>query len=207
MTIEVYAYPTPNNFKVLVALEALGLEYKINKVDIAKGEQAQESYLNINPCGLTPAIKDGSLNLSESINIVEYLAATYDKENKFTFPKDSPLFWKLNEFLFYHATGAGIAQDKIFWFQIRKPDQKDTVETFKQVTQDYYKKFEQKLAENGTGYFIGDKLSLADLVAYPHAKIAARLAGVDFDSLPHLKAWLEKIDQEPFIQKAYSKLA
>lgn len=206
MSIELYTYPTPNNFKVVIILEALGLEYNINKVDIGKGEQQSESYLKINPCAMTPAITDGSLNLSESINIAEYLAATYDKDNKFTYPKDSPLYWKINEFLFYHASGAGVSQDKIFWFKIRQPNEVNTVEVFKQLTRDYYKKFEKKLAQNGTGYFIGDKLTIADLVAYPHAKIADRLAGVDFDSLPHLKAWKEKIEQEPFIQKAYSKL-
>lgn len=206
MAIEVFTFPTPNNFKVLSALEALNLEYKIHKVDITKGEQHQKQFKSVNPCEVTPAIKDGDLNLAESANILEYLVSKYDKEQKLSYPESSDLYWKLKQFLYYHATGVSATQDKIFVFSMFHKDVVGAVEALQGSVKNYYNKLEEFLAKNGTGYFIGDKLTIADIIAYPHAAIADH-HGVDLETLPNLKAWKEKLSQESFIKKAYANFA
>jgi len=206
MSIDLFAFPSPNNFKVLLTLEALGVDYNLHKVDIMKGEQTQEPFININPCGLTPAIKDGDLNLGESANIIEYLVSKFDKGHKFSYAQDSPFYWKLNEFLFYHATGVSVAQDKVFVFGTFNPNETFTIEAFKKAVEGYYTKLESKLKENGTGYYVGDKLTIADLIALPHAKTVEH-SDVDLEKFPNVKAWREKISKEPFVEKAYAKFA
>ena len=47
--IDVYGGQTPNVFKVLIALEELGLPYRRIGVDIMKGEQFTPSFLAISP--------------------------------------------------------------------------------------------------------------------------------------------------------------
>jgi GST-like protein len=56
--IEVYGGQTPNVFKVLIALEELGMEYRRVPVDITKGEQFTPEFLAISPNNRVPAIVD-----------------------------------------------------------------------------------------------------------------------------------------------------
>ena len=78
--IEVYSWPTPNGHKIHIALEELGLPYRVIPVDIAKGEQFQSDFLKISPNNKAPAIVDPEgiggkrMALMESAAILIYLA-------------------------------------------------------------------------------------------------------------------------------------
>ena len=39
--LDLYTSPTPNGYKVTVALEEMGLDYNLIPVDLAKGEQTE----------------------------------------------------------------------------------------------------------------------------------------------------------------------
>jgi len=43
--LEVYTWPTPNGHKVHIALEELGLQYKVIPVDIGAGDQFKPEFL------------------------------------------------------------------------------------------------------------------------------------------------------------------
>ena len=47
--LEVWTWPTPNGHKVHIALEELGLEYKVIPVDIGAGDQFKPEFLKITP--------------------------------------------------------------------------------------------------------------------------------------------------------------
>ena len=49
MTIELHTWNTPNGRKISVALEEMGLPYKVIPVNITKGEQMALSFLAISP--------------------------------------------------------------------------------------------------------------------------------------------------------------
>jgi glutathione S-transferase len=49
-------------------------------VDLMKGEHKEAKYLEVNPYGLIPAMKDGSFCLGESNACLRYLAITYGKQ-------------------------------------------------------------------------------------------------------------------------------
>ena len=78
--IEVWSWPTPNGHKVHIALEELGLPYRIVPVDIGAGEQFKPEFLAITPNHRIPAIVDPdgpggkALRLFESGAILIYLA-------------------------------------------------------------------------------------------------------------------------------------
>ena len=56
--IEVWTWPTPNGHKVHIALEELGLPYKVVPINIGKGDQFKPEFLAITPNHRIPAIVD-----------------------------------------------------------------------------------------------------------------------------------------------------
>ena len=58
MTIELHTWNTPNGRKISVALEEMGLPYKVIPVNISKGEQMAPAFLKISPNNKIPAIVD-----------------------------------------------------------------------------------------------------------------------------------------------------
>src|SRR5215472_11244067 len=85
--IDLHYWPTPNGWKITIALEELGLPYKVVPVNIGRGEQFKPDFLAISPNNRMPAIVDHApadggapLSVFESGAILLYLA---DKTGKF----------------------------------------------------------------------------------------------------------------------------
>ena len=75
--IELFTAPTPNGWKISVALEELELEYKTNAVNIASGEQNKSDFKKLNPNAKIPSIIDKDNDdfvVFESGAILMYLA-------------------------------------------------------------------------------------------------------------------------------------
>jgi GST-like protein len=75
--VELYYASTPNGWKIEIALEELGIPYKVINVDISKGEQFKPEFLAISPNNRIPAIVDpnnDNLSIFESGAILIYLA-------------------------------------------------------------------------------------------------------------------------------------
>jgi GSH-dependent disulfide-bond oxidoreductase len=75
--IDLYTAPTPNGWKVAMALEELELEYSVKIVDLAAGEQRTPAFLALNPNGRIPVIVDRAaddLTVFDSNAILFYLA-------------------------------------------------------------------------------------------------------------------------------------
>ena len=84
--IQVYTWTTPNGYKIHIACEEMGLQWKPVAVDIGKGDQFKPEFLKFSPNNKIPAIidphgPDGKpLELFESGAILIYLA---EKTGKF----------------------------------------------------------------------------------------------------------------------------
>ena len=80
MSIQLFAFDTPNGRKISVALEEMGLEYSAHIVDITKDEQFKPEFLAISPNNKIPAIIDSQgpegkpVSVFESGAILIYLA-------------------------------------------------------------------------------------------------------------------------------------
>ena len=73
MALTLYDFPSsPNAQKVRLLLAELGLEFEHRSV--AQATPRPDWYLQLNPFGRVPAIKDGDLFLAESHAILRYLA-------------------------------------------------------------------------------------------------------------------------------------
>jgi hypothetical protein len=83
--IELWYWPTPNGWKVSIALEEMGLAYEMKPINIGRGEQFGDAFQKISPNGRMPAIVDPDgpdglpLSIFESGAILQYLAAKSGK--------------------------------------------------------------------------------------------------------------------------------
>ena len=64
--IELFFWLTPNGMKPLIFLHEVGLEYELTAVDINKGDQFTQEFLEIAPNGRIPAIIDHAPAASET---------------------------------------------------------------------------------------------------------------------------------------------
>ncbi len=88
--IDLYYWPTPNGWKVSIALEEMGLDYRMVPVNIGRGEQFEPEFLAISPNNRMPAILDRDVAAApvpvfESGAILFYLA---EKTGRFM-PQDA----------------------------------------------------------------------------------------------------------------------
>ena len=79
--ITLYDFPLSGHaHRVRLMLSLLDLEHELIPVDLTKGEQNNDEFLQLNPFGVVPVLVDGPVVLRESTAILTYLARTYGPE-------------------------------------------------------------------------------------------------------------------------------
>lgn len=107
--IDVFYWPTPNGWKVTIALEEMGLPYVIRPVNIGTGEQFKPEFLAISPNNRMPAITDQQgpcgqpISVFESGAILQYLAR---KTGKF-YGANAREQAEVEQWLFWQMGGLG----------------------------------------------------------------------------------------------------
>lgn len=59
-SLHLYTDSSPNGFKATIALEELGVPYRLHHVRIADGEHRHPDFLRLNPHGRIPVLEDRS---------------------------------------------------------------------------------------------------------------------------------------------------
>jgi GST-like protein len=204
--IDFYTFKTPNGRKVAVALEELGLPYRVHSVDISKGEQFEPAFLKISPNNKIPAIvdhnaPDGALSIFESGAILIYLA---EKAESDLLPTSGVARAKTLEWLMFQMGGVGPMFGQLGHFTRAAPEKVPyAINRFKTEADRLLKVMDTRLAE--TPYLAGDAYSIADITTYPWLDyllkgITPRLDEVLFDA-PNIAAWLERVGAREAVQR------
>src|SRR5271154_29891 len=124
MSIELWAWNTPNGRKISVALEEMGLPYTVHPVNIGTGEQFKPEFLKISPNNRIPAIVDPDgpegkpASVFESGAILQYLGR---KTGKF-YPRTERARVAVEEWLFWQIGGLGPMAGQANHFRRYAPD-------------------------------------------------------------------------------------
>ena len=199
--IELWYWPTPNGWKVSIALEEMGLAYEMKPVNIGAGDQFKPEFQAISPNGRMPAIVDPdgpdgkSLSIFESGAILQYLA---NKTGLF-YPTDVRARVEVDQWLFWQVGGLGPMAGQTHHFRQYAPalikDQRQIaygVRRYTDETHRLYGVMDRRLADRD--YLAGD-YSIADMAAWPW--ILPRPQGQSLAEFTHLKAWVERVGGRP----------
>ena len=202
--IELWYWPTPNGWKISIALEEMGLPYELKLVNIGAGEQFTPEFQAISPNGRMPAIVDPDgpggepISIFESGAILQYLG---NKSGRF-YPADVRQRVEIDQWLFWQVGGLGPMAGQTHHFRQYAPalikDQRQIaygVRRYTDETHRLYGVMNRRLADRD--YLAGD-YSIADMAAWPW--ILPTLQGQDMDHFPHLAAWLERVGARPAVK-------
>ena len=96
MAIELYwGSGSPFAWRVMLTLEVKGLAYESKLLEFSKGEHKTPAYLQLNPRGKVPTLKDGDFVVYESLAMMAYLDRKYPNPPLFgKTPEETGLIWQ-----------------------------------------------------------------------------------------------------------------
>lgn len=194
--IDLYTAPTPNGWKVSIALEEMGLEYTPILVNLMTGDQKKPEYLEINPNGRIPTIVDrdnDDFAVFESGAILIYLA---DKTGQLL-PADLKKRSQVLQWLMFQMGGVGpmMGQANVFfrYFPEKIPA---AIERYQSESKRLLAVLDTRLKDHE---YLVDDYSIADIANWAWARTHP-WSGVDVADLPHLQRWMDQIGARPASQ-------
>jgi GST-like protein len=205
--IEVWSWPTPNGHKVHIAMEELGLPYKLVPVNIGAGEQFRPEFLAITPNHRIPAIVDPDgpggkpLRLFESGAILIYLA---EKTGRLI-PRDPAARYTCLQWLMFQMGGIGPMFGQYGHFHNYAPEKLPyAMERYANEVRRLHGVLEKRLSQ--AEFLAGEEYSIADIATFPWVRFPER-RGIDLAEFPAVKRWFEAIDARPAVQRGVAVLA
>ncbi len=204
--VDVFFWPTPNGHKITIALEEMGLPYKVKPVNIGVGEQFTQEFQALSPNGRMPAILDPDgpdsqpISVFESGAILQYLGR---KSGQF-YPADERARVAVDEWLFWQMAGLGPMAGQANHFRHYAPtmlaDQRQVAYGAARYTNEAHRLFGVMETQLKTRDFLAGDYSIADMASWPWARIYFRL-GVEIEEFPRVKAWLDRVGARPAVVK------
>jgi GSH-dependent disulfide-bond oxidoreductase len=202
--IELYCWPTPNGWKITIALLEMGLPYNLNLVNIGKGDQFKPDFLRISPNNRMPAIVDPEgpdgrpISVFESGAILQYLGR---KSGKFYGATERERV-EIEQWLFWQVGGVGPMAGQAHHFLTYAPSMDPPNELpyaqarYRNEVGRLYSVLNRRLADR---QFVAGAYSIADMAIWPWAN-GWQNQQQDIDRFPHMKAWLERVGARPAVQ-------
>lgn len=200
--IDLYFWPTPNGWKVSIALHEFDLPFNLHLVDIGAGDQFKPDFLKISPNNRMPAIVDpdgpdgAPIAIFESGAILQYLARKTGKycggSERERIAVDQWLMWQMGGV----GPMAGQAHHFLKYAPAMDPpnDLPYAKERYRGEVARLYGVLDRQLADNR--FVAGDFYSIADMSLWGWVSLwegqQQRL-----DDKPHLARWLEEVGARP----------
>jgi GST-like protein len=204
--IDLYSFDTPNGRKISVALEEMGLPYRVHVIDITKDEQFAPAFLKIAPNNKIPAIIDPDgphgrpVSVFESGAILLYLA---EKTGRFM-PADLEARIPVWEWLMWQVGGFGPMPGQVHAYLMVQDEaaRAHPLARYQKETNRLYGVLDQRLAGRDFVATTGEP-SIADFAILGWAWRHERHR-VDLATLPNVKAWYERMMARPAVQRGFA---
>ena len=204
--IDLYYWPTPNGWKVSIALEEMGLPYALHLINIGAGDQFAPDFLKIAPNNRMPAITDPEgpdgkpISIFESGAILQYLARKtgqfYGETERDRVAVDQWLMWQMGGV----GPMAGQAHHFLKYAPALTPPQDlpYAKDRYRAEVARLYGVLDRQLAANR--YVAGDFYSIADMAIWGWASLWEGQEQT-LEDKPAMKRWLEEVGARPAVQR------
>ena len=199
-TIDLRYWPTPNGWKITIALEEMGLPYTVRFVDIGKGEQFAPDFLAIAPNNRMPAIIDpegpngAPISVFESGAILLYLAR---KTGRFLGETERARV-EIEQWLMWQMGGLGPMAGQAHHFLKYAPERIPyAMDRYRSEVNRLYGVLDRRLADRE--HVAGD-YSIADMAIWPWASLWQGQEQ-DIAQFPNMAAWLDRVGKRPAVQR------
>lgn len=198
--IDLYYWPTPNGWKITIALEEMGLPYRVVPVNIGRGEQHEASFVRLSPNRRMPAIVDHDpigggepLELFESAAILQYLA---DKSGQLL-PTSGNARYQVLAWVAWQVAGLGPMAGQLHHFKSYADAKLEyAIERYSNEVNRLYGVLDHQL--EGRDFLCGD-YSIADVASYPW--ILPEAHAQDMAQFPNLSRWYQALRARPAVQR------
>ncbi len=204
--ITLYYWPTPNGWKISIALEEMGLPYGVRLINIGAGDQFDPAFLQVSPNNRMPAITDpdgpdgAPVSIFESGAILQYLAR---KTGQFGGPDERARI-AVDQWLMWQMGGVGPMAGQAHHFLKYAPamdppqDLPYAKDRYRGEVARLYRVLDGQLA--GNRYVAGDFYSIADMAIWPWVS-GWEGQQQTLDDKPNLARWLEQVGARPAVQR------
>ncbi len=204
--IELFFWPTPNGWKVSIALEEMQLPYNLNLINIGAGDQFKPEFLSISPNNRMPAIIDpdgpdgAPISLFESGAILLYLA---QKTGQFGGATERER-WTVMQWLMWQMGGLGPMAGQAHHFLKYAPsmdppnDLPYAKDRYRNEVARLYKVLNTQLGQNE--FVAGDFFSIADMAIWGWASLWEGQQQT-LEDKPHMARWLDQCAARPGVQR------
>ena len=179
-----------NCLKVKFVADRLGLAYDWVEISVLKAETRTPEFLAMNPAGQVPVVRFADNGpLAQSNAIILHLA-----ENSDLIPTDPFERALMYQWLFWeqysHEPAVAVLRFQKFYLK-KKDSEIDPALPAKCAKA--LSVMNHHLA--GSDYFVGEKLSLADIALVAYTRFAHQ-ADIDLALYPHVRAWVGRVERD-----------
>ena len=202
--IDVYYWPTPNGWKISIALEEMELPYTIVPVNIGTGEQFSPEFLAISPNNRMPAIVDHEplgggepMAIFESGAILLYLA---EKTGKFM-PQEPRGRYDVTQWVMWQMANLGPMLGQHGHFKLYAPEKIPyAIERYRDEANRIFTVLDERLEDRG---YICGEYTIADMITWPWT-ITWKAQEIDLPGkYPHVRAWYNRCKERPGLRRGY----
>ena len=199
--IVLHGMNSPNVIKAVIALEELGLDYRLSHVAVFSGDQFTEGFRRLNPLGKVPVLEDPRLGIpiAESGAILLWLA---EREGRFL-PESQPARAEVMQWLMIQMANVGPMLGQFTHFNLVPPGSQPYAHgRYGAIAEKLYRLLDDRLSKNA--WLAGGDYSVADMATQPWAYYLER-HGHDSAAYPALVEWRERIAARPAVQRALAR--
>ncbi len=189
--IELYHCADARSFRVLWALEEMGLAYKLHLLPFPPRIR-QPAYLEQNPLGTIPFLVDGDTRMTESAAIVQYLATRYGPTDLAVAP-DEPGYGEWLNWLHFGEATLTFPQTLVLRYRVLEPEER----RLPQAAEDYAQWFHSRLRHvervlADREWLVAERFTMAD-ISVGYALLLAKSLRIDNGFPPHVAAYWERL--------------
>lgn len=192
--IELWHCHDARSFRPLWALEELGLDYKLHLLPFPPRVR-EKAYLEINPLGTIPAMKDGDTFMTESAGITQYLVTRHGPSD-LAVAVDDPAYGAWINWLHFGEATLTFPQTLVLRYRQFEPGKAEV------VADDYAQWFLSRLRQvdrtlaDGRDWLCAGRFTAAD-ISVGYALLLARSLKLDAKFSPAIQAYWERLAARP----------